>query len=485
MNHTTGPLTNVSGLDPFTGQGDIGPASRPGAAAYDAVRQAYTLTPPVADAASGPESSHFVWKRMAGNFIVTAQVAAAAGGDPLPAAGWMARAALEPGAPFICARAGSGPAALQFRATPGGAVTEVQAGLSGADVVQLERRGETFLLSVARFGEPFTTVQADVPLDGDLYVGLFAGAQAGAAGAAAVFHNMRVVKPAAPGFNRQTDPFGSRLELLDIASGRREVVYSTDEVIEAPNWTHDGAALIYNSGGRLYRFDLASRTHTVIDTGDAVRNNNDHVISFDGKMLAISNHDEQGISLVHIVPLAGGQPTRVTPVGHSFLHGWSPDGQFLVYTGYRDGVFDIYRIAVTGGAEERLTAGAGLDDGPEYTPDGQYIYFNSTRSGRMQLWRMRADGSNQEPLTDDDCDNWFPHISPDGRQVVFLSYLPGEVEPHDHPAARRVYLRQMPVEGGAPRVIAYLYGGQGTINVPSWSPDGKRIAFVSNTVPQK
>ena len=473
-----------AGCGQFEQHADVGPVNRPGACAYDEDQQRYTVTAPGGAGEQAADASHFVYQRRTGNFIVTAQAALGERGQPPVAAGWLARAGLAPDAPYVSASVGDGGPTLRCRRTPGGPVEQLQAVGVEADVIQLERRGHTFIMSYARFGAPFAWMQVtDVELGDSPLVGLFAGAQAGAGDAAAAFHNVRIVAPAGPGFNRQTDPFGSHLEILDIATGRRQIVYSTDKVIEAPNWTRDGEALIYNTDGRLVRFDLQRQTHTLIDTGEVVRNNNDHVLSFDGTLLAISSHDEHGDSQVYTVPVTGGQPQRVTPVGPSYLHGWSPDGQYLVYTGYRHGVFDIYRMAVAGGAETRLTTAAGLDDGPEYTPDGQYIYFNSTRSGRMQLWRMRADGSEQEQLTDDDCDNWFPHISPDGRTMVFLSYLPGEVEPHDHPPARRVYLRLMPVAGGAPQVVAYLYGGQGTINVPSWSPDSRRIAFVSNTVP--
>ena len=161
-----------------------------------------------------------------------------------------------------------------------------------------------------------------------------------------------------------------------------------------------------------------------------------------GSMLAISSHaGKENHSIVYTVPVHGGKPKQVTTTGPSYLHGWSPDGRFLVYTGLRSGDYDIYCIPAMGGEETQLTITPGLDDGPEYTPDGRYIYFNSVRSGRMQIWRMKPDGSDPEQLTDDEYNNWFPHVSPDGKWVVFVTYLVGEVEPSDHPAAKRVYLR--------------------------------------------
>jgi TolB protein len=230
----------------------------------------------------------------------------------------------------------------------------------------------------------------------------------------------------------------------------------------------------------LCRFDLAMKQTSIINTDFAIRNNNDHVLSFDGTMLGISDQSG-GQSAVCTVPLAGGTPKRMTPLTPSYLHGWSPDGKFLVYTGGRTNKYDIYKILSDGGGQEiRLTDSEGLNDGPEYTPDGKYIYFNSTRGGKMQLWRMKPDGKDQEQVTNDEYNNWFPHISPDGKWIAFLSF-PKDIDPKDHPYYKQVYLRLMPVEGGVPKVIAYIYGGQGTINVPSWSPDSKRLAFVSNT----
>jgi TolB protein len=234
----------------------------------------------------------------------------------------------------------------------------------------------------------------------------------------------------------------------------------------------------------LYRFDLATRQPTLIDTGFANRNNNDHVLSFDGKRIAISDQSAPGgQSTIYTLPIEGGTPQRRTRLTPSYLHGWSPDGKWLVYTGGRGGDYDIYKIAADGEAEEiRLTDSKGLDDGPEYSPDGGYIYFNSARSGTMQLWRMKPDGSGQEQLTSDEYNNWFPHPSPDGKWIAFLSYGK-DVPAADHPYYKHVLLRLMPAEGGPAKVIAYVYGGQGTINVPSWAPDGKRLAFVSNSGP--
>ena len=231
-------------------------------------------------------------------------------------------------------------------------------------------------------------------------------------------------------------------------------MYRGDDSIQAPNWTPDGKALIYNRNGRLYRFDLATREPTEIDTDFAIENNNDHALSFDGKMLAISHRrDAESNSIVYTVPVEGGVPKEITPVGPSYLHGWSPDGKTLVFTGGRDGNHDIYSIASDGsGEEQRLTTWEGLDDGPEFSPDGSFIYFNSTAARphgnkRMQIWRMPPGGYEHEQVTDDEFNNWFPHISPDGKQIVFISYG-DDVEPEDHPFYKQCYLRLMPYPGG-------------------------------------
>jgi Tol biopolymer transport system component len=200
-------------------------------------------------------------------------------------------------------------------------------------------------------------------------------------------------------------------------------------------------------------------------------------------MLGLSNDQKElGGSIIYTVPVTGGTPRQITPRGPSYLHGWSPDNKYLVFTGQRDGDYNIYRVPAAGGPEERLTDAKGLDDGPEYSPDGKYIYFNSARTGTMLIYRMKADGTEQQALTTGEFHDWFPHISPDGKWMVFMSFLKEEVKADDHPFYKHVYLRMLPVSGaGQPKVIAYIYGGQGTINTPSWSPDSKHLAFISNT----
>ena len=272
----------------------------------------------------------------------------------------------------------------------------------------------------------------------------------------------------------------SVLETVDVATGERTVRKRFDSLIEAPNWLPDGNTLLYNAGGSLWLFDLASGESRKVDTGSAARCNNDHVLSPDGRQVGLSSAGPEGRSLVYVAPLSGGEPRLVTPVGPSYLHGWSPDGRTLAYCAERGGEFDIYTMPVEGGEETRLTDAPGLDDGPEYSPDGRYIWFNSVRSGLMQVWRMDADGQNQTRMTwDEESNCWFPHLSPDGKQVAYIAYKKGDVSPGDHPPCKHVEIRLMDADGSNTRTLVRLFGGQGTLNVNSWSPDGTQLAFVS------
>ena len=276
----------------------------------------------------------------------------------------------------------------------------------------------------------------------------------------------------------------SYLNTLNVDTGEVKVLWRFEGVIEAPNWVQNEEKLVYNADGRLYTLDIESKDISCVDTGLCDCCNNDHVLSPDGKAIAVSHMPEgQGLnSTVYIVPLNGGAPRKVTQNVPSFLHGWSPDGKELAYCAFRPQDWradaDVYSISVEGGEERRLTQG-GFNDGPEYAPDGQSIWFNSTRTGLMQVWRMNRDGTGAMRPEQPERNNWFPHVSPDGRRVVFLSYGKNHLEPHEHLPNMQVELWLMNADGtGAHRILSF-FGGQGSINVNSWSSDGKRLAFVS------
>ncbi len=266
----------------------------------------------------------------------------------------------------------------------------------------------------------------------------------------------------------------SHLEIMDVDALTVTHVKAYDHLIEAPNWL-PGERLLYNAGGRIYTIDLKTGADEQVDTSFLTRCNNDHVVWKDRLVVSCMTAEDM-LSRIYTLPLAGGVPTLVTPMAHSFLHGISPDGETLAYCAERNGNWDIYVIPFVGGEETRLTNAEGLNDGPEYAPDGR-IWFNSVRSGNMQVYRMNADGSEQVRMTHDARNNWFPHVSPDGKRVVYISYG-GEVKPGDHPANKDVKLSIMDADGGNVRILQSLFGGQGTINVNSWAPDSKRIAYV-------
>ena len=472
----------------FDRHGDVGRVTRVGSVTFDADRQHYVLAGSGENMWNDRDAFHFAWKRMTGDFILSARARfIGTGVEAHRKVGWSIRSSLDANSAHVTAALhGDGLAALQFRRATGAKTEEARIPelMRDADVViQLERRGGLYIMSVARFGDTLVTQQmADLSLPDSVYVGVFVCAHNDSLVERATLSNVRITTPARRDFVAYRDYLGSNLEVLDVATGNATIVHRYRGSFQAPNWTPDGRSLIYAQEGRLYRFVFSSGTAEVINTEFATRNNNDHVLSFDGRLMGISHHavEDSGASIIYVVPASGGKPTRVTSKGPSYLHGWSPDGRWLVYTAQRGGEFDIYKIPASGGDEIRLTSAPGLDDGPEFSPDGRYIYFNSSRSGRMQIWRMRPDGSKQEQVTNDGFNNWFPHISPDGKWIAYLAFPP-DVAPDDHPFYKHVLLRLMPAAGGPARVIAYVYGGQGTINVPSWSPDSRRLAFVSNS----
>lgn len=475
---------SVSKIGSFENFSDIGSPAIPGQVSYSEPVQNYSITASGSNIWFGHDSFSFLWKKMNGDFIVQTQIRFIGEGHELHRkTGIMFRTSKDADAPMVaCTIHGDGLTSLQYRKAKGEDVQEINFEISGPDVIQLEKKGNSFIMSVAHFGEVYQVETLEnFEIGDELMAGLFLCSHNDATTEEVVFSNTRIYHPAPKTLIQYEEYLNSQLEVMDVETGHRQVLAATEGSIQAPNWTPDGKTLIYNSEGLLFNFDIASGETTVLNTDFANKNNNDHVLTFDGKQIGISHHasETNGGSLIYTLPIEGGVPKKVTDKAPSYFHGWSPDNEFLIYTAERKGDYDIYRISKDGGKETRLTNTKGLDDGSEYSPDGKYIYFNSTRTGTMQLWRMDADGKNQTQLTFDQYNDWFPHVSPDNQWIVFISF-PEEVQADQHPFYERVYLRLMPVSGGEPKVIGYLYGGQGTINVPSWSPDSKKIAFVSN-----
>ncbi len=275
----------------------------------------------------------------------------------------------------------------------------------------------------------------------------------------------------------------SSLEVWDMARGQARVVLQTDRHIEAPNWSPCGSYLLVNGEGGLFRVPLDAPALQPVDLHGIGRLNNDHGISPDGTQWVISSHHRGRGSEIYVLPAGGGVPRLVSPESPSWWHGWSPDGATLTYVAARGGsrVIDVYTLPLVGGEEVRLTGGEGHCDGPDYSPDGTMIYYNCDRDGHAQIWVMAADGSGQRKLFADDHVNWFPHPSPCGRHVIYLAYPPGTT---GHPADLPVVLWRMDPDGGNRVPLLGFNGGQGTMNVPNWAPDGEAFAYVRYAVPQ-
>lgn len=473
-------------LGQFSEQSEVGTVLHGGSARYDPASQTYRVVGSGENIWANADAFHYVWKKVSGDIFLGADIAiVTADGNEHRKAVLMIRQSLDADSVYAdAALHGSGLTSLQFRDARGGETHEIESAVTGPARLRVEKRGDRVYLFVGqKAGDPLMPAGASikVALRGEFYVGIGVCAHDKDASVTATFSHVELKTPPPA---RGKPVLWSTLETVPVASTDRHVTYGAPGRFEAPNWTPDGGALVFNQNGHLARLAVGGGDHpeaqgqpVAIDTGAQTHCNNDHVIAPDGHWIGLSDESQaDGESSVYVAPIGGGTPRRVTTKSPSYLHGWSPDGRTLAFVGERNGNFDIYTIPVEGGTETRLTTAEGLDDGPDYTPDGRYIYFNSVRSGHMQIWRMRADGSGQEQVVRDETNDWFPHVSPDGKRMVFLAYGPEVV---GHPPNQDVELRVMTLADGKITTIAKLFGGQGTINVPSWSPDSEKVAFVS------
>ena len=475
------PTGAPTGAGIFEGRGDIGTVLHAGSVEYDAAKRSYTIAGNGENVWFGNDAFQFAWKKVSGDITLTADISFLGKGvNEHRKAVLMIRQSLDADSPYAdVALHGSGLTSLQYREEKGAATHEIQASISAPNRVRIEKRGAYFSMWLADASGEFRPAGGStrIALKEPFYVGIGVCSHDKDVVEKAVFSNvdLKAAQPAAVAASAYT--LYSTLEIITVASTDRRAIYVAPERFEAPNWMPDGKTLLFNRNGRIEKIPVTGGTPQTIDTGFATRCNNDHGISPDGTQLVISdNSQEEHRSLAYIVPIGGGTPRRITQKSPSYWHGWSPDGKTLAFVGERNGDFDIYAIPAAGGEETQLTTAKGLDDGPEYTPDGKYIYFNSERTGHMQIWRMRADGSEQEQITFGEENDWFPHLSPDGQQMVFVTFDPSV---KGHPENKDVMLRMMTLKDKKITVLAKLFGGQGTMNVPSWSPDGKQFAFVS------
>ncbi len=483
---------HAQSLGQLQGHQDVGQVLHQGNTVFDAARDTYTVTGSGANMWMKADEMQFAWKKVSGDVALTADIAfAGTSGNNHRKAALMVRQSLDGDAAYAdVARHGDGLTSLQFRMKHGEVTHEVETAVSAPQRVRLEKRGAFVFVYVGDGTGEMHFSGASMPFDlsGEFYVGLAVCSHDKNVAETATFSHLRIeaLPPAAPG--SAAGRLWSTLETVKVASTDRRVAYTAPEHFEAPNWTRDGAALLFNQDGTLHRFALDAAAYPSLSVTSALaarpreiasgaqrQANNDHGLSPDGTQMAISD-GTLGSSHVYVLPTTGGTPRQITPDGPSYWHGWSPDGTTLAFTGQRAGEFDIYTVPAAGGKEVRLTTAKGLDDGPDYSPDGKWIYFNSERPGHMQLWRMHPDGSAQEQVLQDEDNDWFPHPSPDGKWLVYLAYKPGVT---GHPGGQFVELRLLSLPDRTVQPLATLYGGQGTINVPSWSPDSTRVAFVS------
>jgi TolB protein len=487
----------------FEGSGDVGTVLHAGDVEFDAAKGTYTMAGSGENVWGAADAFQFAWKRVDAdsNVVLTADISfLGVGKNEHRKAMLMVRQSLDADAAYVdVALHGNGLTSLQFRNEKGGATHEVQTIVNAPKRVKIEKHGDYFTMWVAGEDGKFQLAAASpgIAFEGQLYVGIGLCSHEKDVVEKAEFSKVEVKKAdshqstadskdkknvAQPGM---AVPQGLRLysmmEIMNAESGDRRAIYVTEGRFEAPNWMPDGKRLLFNRNGKIETLAVTGGTTQTIDTGFAVRCNNDHGISPDGKTLVVSDQSQNAehTSQVYVLPITGGTPQLVTKNAPSYWHGWSPDGKTLAFVGERGGEFDIYAISPAGGDEKRLTTAPGLDDGPEYSPDGKYIYFNSERTGHMQIWRMKADGSEQEQVTFGEGNDWFPHFSPDGERMVFITF---DASVKGHPENKDVELRMMTMKDKKIRVVAKLFGGQGTMNVPSWSPDGKEFAFVSYAV---
>jgi WD40 repeat protein len=454
---------------------DVGTVLHPGRSSYDTATRSYKLSGSGENMWFADDDFHFLWKRVSGDVTLTADIAfPAPGGNAHRKAVLMIRQSLSADSAYAdAALHGDGLTSLQARTRTGSNTHEVQANVTAPARLRLVKRGDRIFLFTAPAGEALRFAGGSVRLElqEPFYIGLGVCSHDATALETAVFANVAIE----PGGDAAPGQLYSTLETISVASTDARAVYVTPGRLAAPAWTPDGASLLYARDGRLERVLSGGGAAQPVATGANAHIGGALALSPDGDKLAFADFTQEGKPVLYVAPATGGPAQRLSVPAPAWSPAWTPDGKSLLYVAERDGRVRICSLDMESGAETRLSSGEGRDEAPATSPDGAYVYFQSNRSGTWQIWRMRPDGSRPNQLTAEDGNNGAPHVSPDGQRLVFLNWDAGVEEPHDTP----VTLRIMNLNDRKASVLAEFTGGMGSIESPSWSPDGKRVAFVS------
>jgi Tol biopolymer transport system component len=469
----------------FTGQLDVGSVTPPGASVYDAATGTYTIDAAGTNLWSTTDGFHLLWKKVSGDLSLTAEMNfPVTAGNPSPhrKAVLIFRQTLDADGVYAdAAQHGSGLTALQYRRSKGATTQDIELNIAAPRRVRLEKRGDTITLFLSMGNEPLHPVGASIKMhfEGPFYAGIGVCSHNQAVVEKATFTHVELKALTQPTVATEKVLY-STLQTIGIEDNFRRATVIANErgYLEAPNWSRDGKTLVFDRDGRIWTVPAEGGKPAALDTGNAIRCNGSHGFSPDGALLAITcATTENPDARVYLVPAGGGAPRILTAHPQSYFHSWSPDGKTILFTRPDHGSLNIFAIPAAGGEEKALTTGSGTSDDPDFSADGQSIYFNSDRAGGpMQIWRMNANGSHPEQVTHDSFNNWTPHPSPDGKSIVFISY---DRDVSGHPANKDVALRILNPQDGQIRVLVNLVGGAGTMNVPSWAPDSKSLAFVS------
>jgi TolB protein len=466
-------------LGVFENHSDVGTVLHAGAAEFDPARRVYKISGSGENMWAAADAFHFVWKQVSGDVTLTADATIlGTGGDAHRKAVLMIRQSLDADSAYAdAALHGDGLTSLQSRPEKGATTYEIQSNLKKPKRMRLAKRGEYVYLWVAGEGEDlqFSGGSVRVKMTEPFYVGLAVCAHNKDRVETAEFSNVDVAvsKPAAGAGTVRY----STLETIPYPPSDRHATYAAAGMITGPTWSRDGKAILFNHDGEIERLPAAGGKAESLLPKSSRRWQGAIVLSPDGTRLAATSGKDPRKAALSLIPVEGGAPKIIDKRTPWWANGWSPDGATLVTSAERGGKSDVFAIQPDGKGEIRLTSGTGSNLNPEFAPDGKSIYFNSDRSGSMQVWRMQPDGTGQEQVTTGDLANWYPHLSPDGRRLLVLSCDSASPGP---PVDREVQLRVITLADQRVQVAArILMGGRGTIDSPSWSPDGRRIAFVT------